>query len=175
MPVVLREIVPGFQVLDCDRLHAALSPIACADNFLNRKAIACADCPIGAEVTGRSAAKIERSCVRCNRTDLRLIGHSICVGCFNRQREFVIGRNAKGQFPVVTARRLHHFTALVEADEATIRDAVASQSSLLNVKRYGRTGLWLTGITTGAEEISRLVERKFPGAVIADFEVVRES
>jgi hypothetical protein len=39
-------------------------------------------------------------CSRCQRTDLRLIGGNVCVGCKNREYEWIKGANAKGKFPV---------------------------------------------------------------------------
>lgn len=39
-------------------------------------------------------------CSRCQRTDLRLIGGNVCVGCKNREYEWVKGCNAKGKFPI---------------------------------------------------------------------------
>lgn len=30
---------------------------------------------------------------------MRLVGHHICVSCWNRQREYLLGRNAKGAAP----------------------------------------------------------------------------
>ena len=39
-------------------------------------------------------------CARCLRQDLRLIGGNVCVGCKNREYEWVKGRNSRGKVPV---------------------------------------------------------------------------
>lgn len=126
MAVQLRELLPGYQVLDCARLSAALSPDACCDNYGRRRLAACADCPIGAELTGEPIrpAISKKLCCRCGRTDLRLIRHQICVGCFNREREFLIGRNAKGQVPV-RARRIFATNVFVSGVGRVHLDRVA--------------------------------------------------
>lgn len=38
-------------------------------------------------------------CVRCLRTDLRIVRGLVCVSCANREYEQVKGRNAKGKPP----------------------------------------------------------------------------
>jgi hypothetical protein len=39
-------------------------------------------------------------CARCFRVGLRLISGDICVSCWNRQREYYLGVNARGKSPV---------------------------------------------------------------------------
>lgn len=39
-------------------------------------------------------------CSRCHRVGMRLIGGDICVSCWNRQREVIIGKNARGRKPL---------------------------------------------------------------------------
>ncbi|WP_175108354.1 hypothetical protein [Pararobbsia alpina] len=39
-------------------------------------------------------------CARCHLTASRLIAKHLCISCYNRQREQVIGANAKGTKPV---------------------------------------------------------------------------
>jgi len=125
MPVPLREILPGYQVLDCHRLRAALSPDACRDNFTNGKTLACLGCPVGAEFAGRTAtperqhAKFRiagksraasistclwRRCIRCQRPAARLIASAYCPSCWNRTLELRRGRNAKGAWSAKTAQ-----------------------------------------------------------------------
>lgn len=51
-----------------------------------------------------SPLKGSRICARCHRGAMRLIWGHICVSCYNREREAVIGRNAKGRAPVKIGR-----------------------------------------------------------------------
>lgn len=39
-------------------------------------------------------------CSRCHRVGMRLVGGDICVSCWNRQREVIIGKNARGRKPL---------------------------------------------------------------------------
>jgi hypothetical protein len=73
----------------------------------------CRDCRIGAAHAGerhihRSAIFDMAICPRCRRGGARMIGGRLCVSCYNREREFKIGKNAKGTRPglVLTGRRL---------------------------------------------------------------------
>lgn len=64
----------------------------------------CRGCPVGATHAGQVDPtghwlRGMPACSRCHRTDLRLIGGNVCVGCKNREYEWVKGRNAKGKFP----------------------------------------------------------------------------
>ena len=38
-------------------------------------------------------------CARCHRTDLRLIGGNVCVGCKNCEYEWLKGRNSRDKPP----------------------------------------------------------------------------
>jgi hypothetical protein len=118
--------VDGFsgRYFACAR-YGTLSVMACARNFeAAPQAIkagrleGCVGCSIGALHGGRNHAEIAavpqasrpRVCVRCRRSgceaDSRLVGrmrlvrgHTICVSCYNREREVVHGANAKGGTP----------------------------------------------------------------------------
>ena len=54
-------------------------------------------------------------CMRCHRGSTRLIGRSLCPSCWNRQREYLVGKNAKGAKPTkykpLRRRRLHYWAA----------------------------------------------------------------
>lgn len=71
--------------------------------------IKCRQCQIGAAHAG--ATIVERSdffeaciCPRCrNGTTRRMIGNRLCISCYNREREFRLGKNAKGTKPVKLA------------------------------------------------------------------------
>lgn len=106
-----REEVPGKEFFRCDRYSSTLSVDSCAamwrsantDNV--ERLYKCKSCPIGAVHAGETAASMSpfmgtTVCARCHRISMRLIGKMICVSCYNRQREWVIGKNAKGAKPV---------------------------------------------------------------------------
>ncbi|WP_050577318.1 hypothetical protein [Pseudomonas cremoricolorata] len=114
--------VPGKTHFRCDKLSATMSTTDCASRHAQATAgdermLACRFCPIGAVHAGKddplqaasASAKVrivgrpdnEDRCTRCGRGGLRLIhsGGEICVSCWNRQREWRIGKNAKGTAP----------------------------------------------------------------------------
>lgn len=109
--------VPDKQYFRCNKYSATLSTEACADMW--RKAnhegseaqFKCRVCPLGAVHAGETAASLSplkgtTICGRCHRVAPRLIRGHVCVSCYNREREAVIGKNAKGTAPV-KLRPLH--------------------------------------------------------------------
>lgn len=65
----------------------------------------CRLCPIGPVHAGETAASMSpikgsMICARCHEWSQRLIGKMLCVSCYNRQREWLVGENAKGTKPV---------------------------------------------------------------------------
>jgi hypothetical protein len=66
----------------------------------------CRDCRIGAAHAGERHVHHSKIfdlgiCPRCRRGGSRMIGGRLCVSCYNREREFKIGRNAKGTKPSI--------------------------------------------------------------------------
>jgi hypothetical protein len=115
--------LPGKLHFRCDRYAATLSTEACAGmwregNHLNsEKRLRCKVCPIGAVHAGETAASMSPLkgsliCGRCHVGATRLIGKHLCVSCYNRQRELLAGKNAKGTRPIKLAplslRRLRY-------------------------------------------------------------------
>lgn len=103
--------VPGKVYFQCDRMRAKLSTASCismwrkADEINDGSHSACRLCPLGAVHAGEVAASMSPlkgslTCSRCHRTATRLIGGMHCVSCYNREREYVKGRNAKGTAPI---------------------------------------------------------------------------
>jgi hypothetical protein len=81
---------------------------------------ACLACPIGAANAGQyispTAAVVEAlrcTCARCLRPSDRIIKARLCISCYNRERELLIGRNAKGRPPRLKLSRLR--VVVVEA------------------------------------------------------------
>lgn len=94
----------------CRPLVATLSTDACADNWRRAQDSddgslwRCRNCVVGAEHAGETAANLwygrgQLICSRCHRGVARLIYDEWCVSCYNRQREYLVGRNARGAFP----------------------------------------------------------------------------
>jgi hypothetical protein len=107
--------VPG-RFFKCPNGVGKLSDKACAGLYTEAMSpkglreglrFKCRSCPLGAQHAGvkplaKAAAKFLAGmiCARCVRHAPRLIRGVICVSCYNREREMLIGRNAKGNKPV---------------------------------------------------------------------------
>lgn len=117
------ENVPGKSYFRCERMRATLSTAACKDSWRRADELndgshsSCRLCPIGAVHAGEVAASMSPlkgtlTCCRCHRTAGRLINSMTCVSCYNRAREVLVGRNAKGTAPVklcaLDARRIRY-------------------------------------------------------------------
>lgn len=112
--------LPGKTMFHCDRRNATLQVDSCkaiwqaANGKLPGNA-ACRACPVGAKHAGEGEVSISKLrgteiCARCHRVGIRLIGGDICVSCWNRQRELIIGKNRRGRepknHPPVAARKI---------------------------------------------------------------------
>lgn len=103
------QLVPGKLHFRCDRQRATLSTESCAGMWREAAADpssrpACARCAIGASHAGEATANLSpikgsMVCARCHKGATRLIHGMHCVSCYNRQREVIRGRNAKGTAP----------------------------------------------------------------------------
>lgn len=106
--------MPGAAFFDCSRLHAGISTTACtsmwkgANEERNERYTACRSCFIGATHAGvsnasRSPISGALVCARCARGATRLINGHTCISCYNRERELIRGRNARGMVPTKLA------------------------------------------------------------------------
>ena len=105
----LPDLMPGRPMFRCVRLSASLQVSRCSAmwalaNEAADSGSSCLGCKVGAAHAGvgdpsQHWLRGSGACSRCHRTDLRLIGGNVCVGCKNREYEWVKGRNAKGKFP----------------------------------------------------------------------------
>src|SRR5258708_28475715 len=145
----------------CIPLRATLSAATCARNFTGAACMACVDCPTGRQHAdalslGKQAEDAPTSCVRCGRSGrcrgerlvgrFRLVrGNTLCVSCYNREREFVRGRNAKGAPPV-------KWSGLREAH--------------VEIDLHGKQQRLDIGLRSGPPEIERFVARRWPEATI---------
>lgn len=158
---------PGARFFRCEPLWAKLTPEACSKNVATKAAIQCARCPIGKlhvlecapqlpkkrDRNGHPYRGVEpaRRCTRCSNVTFRLLGGMICVSCYNRQRELRIGANAKGGPPRLAATQLHRAVCLVDFK--------------------GDVLLLELDYCSGRDEAERIIELRWPGALLVDYEV----
>jgi hypothetical protein len=127
----------------CERMRATLSVESCAANWRagndqhDERRSSCRSCPIGAAHAGEEQASLSPIkgtliCSRCHRMSSRgwLIGKWLCVSCWNREREWVRGRNAKGNRPSKMPRLDPRSVRIVEAGEPRTIYRQLTQSSL---------------------------------------------
>lgn len=106
--------LPNVQMFTCAKRRASLQVASCADMWLeaNQQRIAperldlCKNCPLGAEHAGVKDVSLSplrgvSVCARCQLGTTRLVKHHLCVSCYNREREFLIGKNSRGNKPVM--------------------------------------------------------------------------
>lgn len=104
------ELMPGRPMFRCDRLSAVVQVSSCVSMWERSnlgqtpKADRCRGCQLGAVHAGQSvpdasALRGIAICPRCGATDKRLVSGWLCISCYNRQREMLLGRNAKGKPP----------------------------------------------------------------------------
>jgi hypothetical protein len=103
--------LPGIEMFRCDRWSATMSVVSCAKRWSAQRDAAvearsaCYGCALGACHAGEEPARRSRIfswpiCPRCRRLTMRrMIGNRRCINCFNREREWRIGRNSKGRPP----------------------------------------------------------------------------
>ena len=130
----------------CDRMAASLQVMRCASMWAEangkgsppERLERCRGCSVGACHAGARDPSYHRLrgvtvCARCHRTDLRLIGGNVCVGCKNREYEWVKGRNAKGKFPAchprLDPRRLVYATSA--GVHVVVRERTASTTEMV--------------------------------------------
>jgi hypothetical protein len=101
---------PGLQFFDCQPYRARLTTKSCADRWRTAQRATgmaaarferCRTCPVGAIHAGETVVYYsplygKPVCSRCGRGSLRrmILGATLCISCFNRQNEFIRGRNA---------------------------------------------------------------------------------
>lgn len=135
----MAAVRPPLVLMRCDRQRVTLSVAACARMWLSaadpeRPAKPwegrhhCVGCPVGAEnngvapaaaLVGAAAAEWAPICPRCAKPAPRLINGHLCVSCYNRHREAMVGKNCKGSRPRLCA--VLHRTRLAVAEDGAAR------------------------------------------------------
>jgi hypothetical protein len=132
--------VAGFahEIFRCTPWRANLSIPACADRWTRAQTARgdladelrlCMGCRIGAAHAGerfveRSPNYLSNRCARCRHgSGRRLIGGKLCLSCYNRELEWLKGKNGKGTIPHKAASMLALRTigVLLDAGEDTER------------------------------------------------------
>ena len=105
----------------------------------------CRTCPIGAKNAGtpmeavfQPAAVLACICPRCDRPAARLINKRLCISCYNRDREALIGRDAKGNRPRL-CDQLHDERLAISTDGGTrietVTRVIGPTEAMLRVAR----------------------------------------
>lgn len=104
--------LPDKQMFRCERRNATIQVTSCASMWkaANSKNsmecnMSCRTCSLGAFHAGEGDAVMSQLrgveiCSRCHRTGMRLVQGDICVSCWNRAREVIVGKNARGRKPL---------------------------------------------------------------------------
>jgi hypothetical protein len=159
------------QFFDCAAYRAKLSTTACAQRWREAQTVTgheayrfdrCRGCPIGAEHAGEKIIRYSFlfdsvMCPRCGVGTTRMIGGTRCVSCYNREREFVRGRNAKGTAPKMAP--LHRRVIRFAIDAGPIK-TMAVKNSLDTVelivgalrKTRGRVAFAFNGRSPGLRQ-----------------------
>lgn len=132
----------------------------------------CIECPIGAKNAGvEIGAPFQKKmvCVRCGSGAGRMVMGRLCMSCYNREREWRLGRNAKGGIPR-EYRPLGRFVFIhpgscrryqVEASCASEARATALKVwGLVDLVLDSRTSLLATQVTIFEE--GRVIHAKTP-------------
>lgn len=153
---------PGFVLFRCTPLHADLTAKGCARNFATKATIQCNRCETGQSHADLFSQNIDvssktkpsmpaQACVRCLTHTYRLQSGLFCTSCYNRTREVRLRKNARGFFPKKLARSLRPAYLLLDEDGA---------ARLIDLP-----------LCSGIEEARRIVQRLWPRATLADFEM----
>ncbi|CAB5280113.1 hypothetical protein IST455A_01008 [Burkholderia multivorans] len=179
------DLLPGVKHFHCDRMRASLSVDACAANWnaaSDRREGACSQCKgcrIGAVHAGYGDANLHPlhatlTCARCLRMRGRLVHKHLCLSCYNRHREYLIGRNSKGTAPVMHPPLALHTVSYIAAGELrtrTIEHATGRREVIAAILRDERDAV------TFAEDIDRAyaVELQARGIVARSVAVCAEN
>lgn len=96
----------GMGMLSADSCGKAYREAMSQLGLREGRRVTCRACHIGALHSGAPAGATNSRflgslcCARCHVGARRLIRNSICVSCYNREREMLIGKNAKGNAPI---------------------------------------------------------------------------
>lgn len=189
--------IPG-QYFDCTALKCSMATTSCARSWRdaqNRTESRCHGCATGACHAGATPPPpVEEKwrCARCGPLSAtsRVLHDAICISCYNRSREALVGVNGKGTFPRFVSSELHPAWAIVRkpaTPQHTRQGWSFSQKKLITLvepplRPFSKTAatltpspsLWslpngtvLVWAVAGSElELKRIVEKRVPGGSI---------
>ena len=105
----------------CEKLHANLSRELCVKRHTEGIFLTCRQCELGAIHSGytlQDKPNLSNTCSRCKKSVGRLIYKKLCVSCYNRQRETVVGFDRRGNPPTIT---LGKCSVLCSSDKQTLK------------------------------------------------------
>lgn len=178
--------LPG-QYFFCPEYRVTLNTEACAARHREAQANArwlekghklfeCVTCPIGHAHAGAEnpmQPNRDTHCVRCGCGFQRLIDASLCISCYNRQREVVAGRNSKGSFPSVTGSQLFWARSIIRAGSECAPPLFGQTglNGLPTLEALGDDCWWFDGVMSGREEFDRLLATRWAYATVEAFEL----
>ncbi|MGF6771961.1 hypothetical protein P3T18_004449 [Paraburkholderia sp. GAS199] len=200
------DLPPAFH---CRPLLADISAATCKTNFLAHKGVSCRGCAVGmmhAAVKSRTAidalndetlnrheramAKNSLSCTRCEKTShtntrlqgaMRLVKHAtICVSCFNREREVIKGENSKGSTPKKWGG-LKPTTILIRKNAKLKRIDIGLTTGVSEARRHAErrkfelVKIWIDDVLayeakqrkTGARKLEQISSETYPAEMAA--------
>lgn len=105
--------LPNEQMFLCAKRKASFRVATCAEMWrtanqqrdVPERLDLCKNCPVGAEHAGVKDVSLSplcgvSICARCHVGTTRLVKRHLCVSCYNREREFLIGKNSRGNKPI---------------------------------------------------------------------------
>jgi len=108
----------------------------------------CADCPVGAKNAGLKVPppfQKRMVCTRCGEGGRMVLGR-LCLSCYNREREWRVGRNGKGGEPKeYRALARFQFTCASSGRKYQIEATCSVEARLAAQKLWGLVDLVLDG------------------------------
>lgn len=143
-------------MFECPRIggRLTLSVASCASQFVaaqgrewRERLPHCVSCPIGAKNAGMevgSPFQQRKACVRCGDGSGRIVMQRFCMSCYNREREWRLGANAKGGAPrEYKPLSRFCFTAVATGRRYVIEAACATEARLTAQKLWNLMDLVL--------------------------------
>ena len=162
--------LPGKKFFTCQSGLGVMSTDFCADShkksktkeFIDwNKREVCRFCPVGSlhagdrKVVSCSRFFGSRFCARCERMTNRLVGGSLCVSCYNRERENAEGKNAKGN-PLKLIRHYRDVHLLViqgdVAKPVVSKNTISTSEAVLSVLLKSESGVMFGWAGTGVQK-----------------------
>ena len=158
------DAAPGLKFFTCGPHAMSLSQRGCGARWraaqltqgpAAEEAYACRTCPIGAAHAGSAHIASSRLfgapiCPRCRFGATRIIGGRVCVNCYNREREMIAGKNARGNLPTTLLRerplRIAVFCVTVDgkSERREVEGVVDMLEPVLQTLRTTKGEIWFS-------------------------------